>query len=158
MDTYESDHMLFTREPLTFHSYGSLTVRFLGIKNDPSRSGLEVTIPAGDVVKLDPIKSLKEYVAKTASVCASHNAVFIALKQPYAPLVMATVDKIIDEAIDLVGLGNLGFSANSFHPTGMTAVVKNGVYPNVVMEIGRWTTCAVFMDHYVHGNHHCLYV
>ena len=67
-DTHQSDHILITQEQLTFHSDGSHTVRLLGIKNDTSRSGMEVTIPPGDVVKLDPIQSLKEYVAKMASV------------------------------------------------------------------------------------------
>ena len=46
------------------------------------------------------------------------------------------------EAIDLVGPGNQGFSAKSFHPTGVTVAVENGVHPNIAMKLCRWKTCS----------------
>ena len=99
MNTHESDCILFTREQLIFRSDSSLTVRLDFWALRMILLTVEVIIPPGDVVQLDPIQSLKEYVAKTASVCASYNPVFIALKQPYVPLATATVGKIMKEAI-----------------------------------------------------------
>ena len=46
----------------------------------------------------------------------------------------------MEEAIELVGLGNQGFSAKSFRPTGATVAVENWVHPDVVIKIGRWKT------------------
>ena len=70
-DTHETYYILFTCKQLTFHGDSSLTVRFWSIRNDTSYSGMEVNIPQGDVVRLDLVQSLKEYVSKTAEASSS---------------------------------------------------------------------------------------
>ena len=63
----------------------------------------------------------------------------------------ATIAKLLDKAIEYVGLSGQGFTAKSFRPTGAMLAVEMGVDPDVVMKLGRWKTRSVFMDHYVHA-------
>ena len=51
----------------------------------------------------------------------------------------------------MAGLGDQGFTAKSFRPTGATIAVSQGILPETVMKIGRWKTKEVFLNHYVYG-------
>ena len=58
----------------------------------------------------------------------------------------------MEEAIHITGLGNQGYSAKAFRPTGATAAIDSGKNPDIVMKTGRWKTASVFPDHYVHSH------
>ena len=52
----------------------------------------------------------------------------------------------------MTGLADKGFLAKSFRPTGATIAVNSGVLPETVVQIGRWKTKEVFLNHYVYPN------
>ena len=52
----------------------------------------------------------------------------------------------------MAGLADQGFLAKSFRPTGATIAVNSGVLQETVMQIGRWKTKEVFLNHYVYPN------
>ena len=54
--------------------------------------------------------------------------------------------RILDKAIQLVGLRDQGLTAKSFRPTGAMLAMAVGVLP----ETGRCKTKEVFMNHYVY--------
>ena len=49
-----------------FH-YNTKTIMIHGNKNDYDRDGFKVTVPAAKNVKLDPVKALQRYMARTES-------------------------------------------------------------------------------------------
>ena len=132
----------------------SLTILFFGIKNDTSRSGFEVNIPQNSNNHyIDPVSCLQCYIHRTQSVRPSDTKpVFLSLKAPFKAISSSTVANILDEVITLAGLSDKGFSAKSFRPTGATLAVNSGILPETVMQIGRWKTKEVFMNHYVYPN------
>ena len=117
-----------------------------------SRTGFQVLVPGSSDKKLDPVGTLKVYIERTESVRPKSTVpVFIALLPPYGVLSSATIGNILAEAIELAGLKDRGFSAKSFRPTGATLAVDNLCSPDVAMQIGRWKSQTVFMNHYVHS-------
>ena len=58
----------------------------------------------------------------------------------------------MEEAIRIEGMGNQGYSAKTFRPTGATAAIDSGKNPDIVMKTGRWKTASVFRDHHVHSH------
>ena len=130
-----------------------VTVTFHGIKNDTTRTGFTVTLPAASDHLLDPVAALRTYMDRTESTRASLQPapVFISLSQPYHALTADTIRKVLDSAIVQAGLTGRGYSAKCFRPTGATYAVELGYDPEIVMRIGRWKTRSVFFDHYVHS-------
>jgi len=57
----------------------------------------------------------------------------------------------MEDAIRLAGLGNHGYSAKDFRPTGATATIDSGTNPDIVVQTGRWKTASVFWDHLMHS-------
>ena len=142
--------ILFTEEQLEFVE-GGLRCRFLGIKNDTSRSGFDVILPSVEDSKCDPVRALRCYMDRTREErLSAGGSVFVTLTRPFKPLGSSGVSKVLSEAIVLAGLGGLGFGPKSFRPTGATAAVSCGHEPEKVRKLGRWKTEAVFMEHYVH--------
>jgi integrase len=76
---------------------------------------------------------------------------------PIRAISAATVSDVMAEAIGKAGLSELGFSPKDFRPTGATTVMQAGIYPSVVMSLGRWKTTDVFYRHYVHSKPPCEY-
>ncbi len=131
----------------------SITIKFHGIKNDTSRSGFEVCLPAASDKSLDPVVTLSDYMERTAAMRAQvpDHPVFITLNAPYHAISADTVRNIMDTAITKSGLGNQGYSAKCYRPTGATYSIAMGYDPEIIMRIGRWKTRSVFFDHYVHS-------
>ena len=145
-------NIIFSLDNIQFMPDNSLTINFFGIKNDTSRSGFEVNIPANTEDSImDPVACLKTYIERTAT----HRPVetkplFLTLNAPYKAISSDTVSNILEEVIKLAGLSGQGFRAKSFRPTGATLAVSKGIVPETVMQIGRWKTKEVFMNHYVY--------
>lgn len=124
----ETEHEVpFSTNSVDFHDDGSATLTFFGIKNDRTRTGFKVKLPPHEEPKLDPVKTLSEYISKTR-----HNRplqslpVFISLRQPYKALTSAGIADILNDSIAKAGLSGQGYSAKSFRPTGATAAVEGG--------------------------------
>ena len=145
-----SPYML-SRHNVMFHSDGSLSLTFFGIKNDTSRSGFEVRVPPSDNVKVDPVSTLKCYIERTDHLTSVNGPVFLSMAKPYLGIKADTVSKILLEAIDRVGLGGMGYKAKCFRPTGANAAIRAGCDPDMTMYVGRWKTKEVFYNHYVHS-------
>ena len=148
-DTFTVEKVLFTTDMLRFTEDG-VHVSFFGIKNDTKRDGFVVFLPKNDDLIVDPVSSLQDYINKTEH-CRQDKSVFLALKSPYQGLSASSIAKILEESIDLAGLGGQGFTAKSFRPTGATVAIDQGLDPKIVQQIGRWKTADVFFQHYVHS-------
>ena len=127
-----------------------LKVTFFGKKNDVNRTGFEVFLPRLENRLLDPVATLEDYIDRTKCI-RKDRAVFLSLNRPHTALSAASVAKLLEESIDLVGLKGQGFSAKSFRPTGATTAIDAGMDPKVVQKVGRWKCQEVFFDHYVHS-------
>ena len=92
-----------------------------------------------------------DYIQATNSVQPNDTKqLLLSLNPPYKALKADSVARVLDEAIQLAGLKDQGFSAKSFRPTGATLAMAAGVLPDTAMQIGRWKTKEVFMNHYVY--------
>jgi site-specific recombinase XerD len=147
-ETNTEHKVIFTRDQVCFREDGSARITLFGIKNDGNRSGFEITVPRHENPQLDPVGALHDYMQFTSPV---DNAVFVSLKKPYTALGAQSIANILEDAIELAGLGGQGFSAKSFRCTGATAAIEAGQDPNIVMKMGRWKTESVFYEHYVHS-------
>lgn len=149
-ETLSAHSKVMTTDDVIFNNDGSLSMFLQGIKNDTSRTGFKVDIPAHTDNSVDPVDALKVYIARTEPF-RKNNELFIQLQAPYSAICAATVGKILDEAILLAGLPTSEFSAKSFRPTGATIAMEEGHNAADVMKVGRWKTQAVFFEHYVHN-------
>ena len=147
MDTH---NFTFTTNNINFLSSGEAEIVFHGVKNDTSRSGFQVVMHPFPG-KMDPVNALEVYIERTRAVRPAGNPVFLSLKAPFHPISASTVAAILNDAISLAGLSNLGFSAKSFRPTGATAAMEANCDPDIAMQLGRWKTRSVFFEHYVHS-------
>ena len=141
----------FTVDKVKFLESGDMKLSLHGIKNDYDRDGFEITIVKSSVEKVCPVKALHCYIDRIGFANPDPcRPVFTPLNYPYSALSASLIAKILVKSIDMAGLGNQGFSAKSFRPTGATAVVQNGVHPDRVPNIGRWKNAECFEKHYVH--------
>jgi hypothetical protein len=142
----------FDRNQVKFIPDGGVELTFFGIKNDTDRSGFTVNLPAHEQEKLDPGKTLKDYMDRTEQHCpTSGRPLFLTLTNPRKHVESSTVGRILESAIDKAGLSGKGFTAKSFRPTGATVAIEQGHDPDIVMKIGKWKTKSVFFNHYVHS-------
>ncbi|KAJ8019576.1 hypothetical protein HOLleu_41225 [Holothuria leucospilota] len=125
---------LFSTDNITFLPSGDAGIVFHGRKNDASRTGFHVTLRPTRETKIDPVKALRDYIARTSHQRSEDKCVFLSLNPPFCPVTAKTVANILNEAINIVGLSGRGFSAKSFRPTGATLAVES-----------------VFYEHYVHA-------
>ena len=146
----KSSAYVLSRDQIQFHNDNSMTVTFFGTKNDTSRTGFEVRIPASSEPKVNVVGSLKCYLQRTETLVGEDNAVFLALNAPYKALRAEGVKKVLAEAISLAGLDGQGFTPRCFRPTGANAAIEAGCTPEAAMQIGRWKTKEVFFNHYVY--------
>ena len=142
---------ILSRKNVNFHTDGSLSLTFFGIKNDSNRSGFEVRIPPSENAKVDPVSTLKCYIERTSQLTSTDGPVFLSLTKPYIGIKADTVSKIFLNAINCVGLGDQGYKAKSFRPTAANAAIRAGCEPDMAMYVGRWKTKEVFYNHYVHS-------
>ena len=147
--TGETKKFIFSTDMIEFTLDG-LKVCFLGIKNDAQRAGFQVFLPSNPNSKLDPVGTIKEYINRTEPY-RSDRGVFLSLNKPYKAISAASVSKILEKSISLVGLAGQGFSAKSFRPTGATRAIDGGIDPEIVRKMGRWKCTEVFREHYVHS-------
>jgi site-specific recombinase XerD len=147
--TLQVQSVVFTKSMLRFTQNG-LFVTVFGVKNDVQRSGFEVFLPKHENEKLDPVRTLWDYVTRTDSV-RSGDAVFLSLNKLYKALSASAVAKVLEESIYLAGLSEMGFSAKSFRPTGATVAIESGIDHKIVQKVGRWRSTEVFYQHYVHS-------
>ena len=150
-ETKTSHRLVFSRDRVKFHDDGSATVVIFGVKNDCQRTGFDVHLQPHSDPKLDPVKTLQDYLSCTKDIKSTDRAVFLTLRRPHHAIDSSTVAGILEEAIIKAGLGNQGYSAKSFRCTGAMAAIECGVEPHVVMKLGRWKTSEVFYEHYVHS-------
>ena len=152
-----SDHSvqnnMFTTDHVTFHDDGSATFMFLGVKNDLHRSGFKITLQPHSDHMLDGVSAIRCYIDRTQSIrqMCNSNAVFLSLVPPYHSLSASAIAGILNNAIQLAGLKDKGYSAKSFRPTGATIAVSQSVDPKIVQQVGRWKTTDIFYEHYVHS-------
>jgi hypothetical protein len=150
--TRASEQLVFGRQHVEFHADGSVSMTFMGIKNDQSRCGYKVLIRPHSDAKMDPVQALRTYMQRTSHAQQElGNPVFVALQAPYKPLQSATVAKLLEQGIVQAGLCGRGYSAKSYRPTGATYAIDAKIDPEVVMKMGRWRTRPVFYEHYVHS-------
>ena len=145
-------NIVLSLDNVQFLPDNSLTIHFFVIKNDTSRTGFEVNIPPNteDII-MDPVSCLREYINRTATFRPMDTKpLFITLSAPYKAISSNTVSNILEEVIRLAGLAGKGFKAKPFRPTGATLAVAKGIIPETVMQVGRWKTKEVFMNHYVY--------
>ena len=64
-ETLESKQVPLSIKQLQFGGDGSLTLALFGIKNDTSRTGFEIRIPASSEQHVDPVSCLKCYIDRT---------------------------------------------------------------------------------------------
>lgn len=148
LDTVEN--VTFNVSQLDFHDDGSLSIMFHGIKNDYLRDGYSIHVPASSQVKLDPVRALRVYVAKTAEHRAGQGPVFLTLARPFKALSSSSISKVLQSAISLAGLP-ASYTAKCFRPSGATYAIESGLNPDSVRKIGRWKSQPVFEEHYVHA-------
>lgn len=145
-----SEQVQFSTDNLSFNGDGSLTVIFYGIKNDYHRDGFSVHVPPASDSRLDPVNSLRVYIEKTSIYRGNSGPVFMSLNKPYRALGSSTISKILQEAIDIVGLQGL-YTPKCFRPSGATYAIESNINPDSVRRQGRWKSPAVFEEHYVHA-------
>lgn len=146
--------ILFTVGNVHFLPSGDVEIVFWGIKNDATRAGFEVVVPKASDANLDPVRALKDYIAKTASHRAPGGAVFLTLRSPYTALQSDAIADILKEAIGQVGLDTSVFKPKDFRPTGATHAAQNIQNPgddDKIVKLGRWKDKTVFTDHYWHS-------
>jgi hypothetical protein len=157
--TKSINNVPFSTDQVVFHADGSASITFLGIKNDLDRRGFEVHLPAGSNPKTDPISCLKVYIDRSDRHRSSEiRDVFLTLSPPFRGISSATVGVILNEAIQLAGLGGCGYSAKHFRSTGGTVAIDSGCDPEIAKSIGRWKSSEVFYKHYVHSKPPTSYV
>ena len=87
---------------------------------------------------MDPARCLQCYIARTNNFRPSDKQpLFIALNPPYRALASDTKAGILEDPIAKAGIKHIGFSAESFRPTGATLAIKTGVIPETAMQVGR---------------------
>lgn len=145
---------VFSLQDISFLDDGSMTIMIHGNKNDYDRDGFQVTVPAASDPQIDPVATLKCYIARTAHLRPPDtNPVFLSLRKQqgvYAALSASGIQNVLNEAIIAAGLGGRGYCSKSFRVTGATTGVVMGQDPNVVRNMGRWKSCSIFEEHYVH--------
>ena len=132
----------------------SITIQFLGIKNDRERLGFEVSVDLDETFKehnkVNPVLALRSYIVRTERFRTQlKRPLFLSLYPPYAAISARSIALILEEAISRAGLSHQGYSAKSFRPTGATHAVRS-CDPDTVMKLGRWKTKSVFLNNYVH--------
>ena len=146
-----SKSVVLSLDDIHFNDQGSVTFTFWGIKNDTQRQGFEVSIPPSSDIVMDPVSCSRTYIAKTVQYRKSpDNPLLISLKAPYKAISADTVGSILEESINMAGLGDQGFTAK-FRPTGATIAVSQGILPETVIKIEGWKTKEVFLNHYMYG-------
>lgn len=147
-----SKQVVFSTDNIEFQEDGSVKIKLFGIKNDSQRTGFEIVLPPAKISKLDPVSTLKYYINVTYAERSNieGNPVFLTLRKPYKALDSKGVAEILNNAINLAGLGGKGYSAKDFRPTGATVAVQCGVDNEVARKLGRWKTSEVFFSRYVH--------
>ncbi len=136
---------------IVFNKDGTMTVRFFATKNDSTRTGFEVCVPPSREPQVDPVQCLHVYIDRTQSVRLADGApLFLSLRQPFGAIGSATIAQILNRAIDLAGLDKTMYSAKNFRPSAATAAVASEVPIETAMQLGRWKTREVFLNHYVY--------
>jgi hypothetical protein len=148
-----AEQLVFSTEDIRRKEDGSMTISFLGIKNDMDRQGFSVHLQPAEQSNMDPVHTLDTYINKTSlqRAQADGSPVFISLVKPSRKLASSGIAQVLNKAIKLAGLEGQGYSAKSFRPTGATTAIANNYDPDTVMKIGKWKTREVFMGHYVHS-------
>ena len=115
-------------------------------------TGFEVKIPPATEAKVDPVETLKCYIQRTEDLRTNDKSLFLSHKAPYKGIKSDTIAKDLQAANDYTTLRGKGFTAKCFRPSCATASIKSGVQPLTAMQIGRWKTQEVFVNHYVYPN------
>ena len=149
-----SGHLVLSTDDVQFNLDGSVSIMFHRSKNDYSGDGFEVNVPPAKEIKVDPVETLRCYIERTRYQRSIEKPLFISVRKPFKPLSASGVAKILESAIMLAGLANKGYSAKSFHPTGTTVAIEQGLDPDSVSRQGHWKSKETFEYHYVHAKPH----
>ena len=85
----------FTLKNLVFEQ-NHMKVTCFGIKNDTQGKGFEVILPKSNVVKIDPVQTLYDYIERTREHRDQDGHVLISLRSPYNAFDSSTVSRILD--------------------------------------------------------------
>ena len=121
-----------------------MKVTFFGIKNDAQRKGFDVILPKSNVVKIEPVHKLSDYIENKREHRGQDCPVFIALRSPYNAVDSSTVSRILEKAIVLAGLSTKELSATFFRPTVATTAIAQNMNPEIVRKVSRWKNQKVF--------------
>ncbi len=141
--------VLFTTRDICFLQNGAMQVMLFAIKNDYHRQGFDVMVQPAWIECLCPVRTLRQYIKRTQYIRPASGAVFLTLDNPPAPMSSTAVARVLESAIHAAGL--TGFTAKSFHPTGATHAIANGLNPDYVHRVGHWRDQVMFENHYVHA-------
>ena len=149
--TLSVKNQVFSTNNIKFNTDGSMCVRFFGTKNDSTRTGFEVNVPKAKDSKVDPVDCVKVYIERTSNNRPINDSpLFISLRTPYQAINSSTIARTLGKAIDLAGLDTSCFTAKNFRPSATTAAVNSQVSAETAMQLGRWKTKEVFLNHYVY--------
>ena len=148
-----AEQLVFSTDRVKFLENGELQIQFFGIKNDTHRDGFSVSIPPASEPKIDPVATLRTYIARTDPLRPQDSKpVFLTSVKPYRAITANTVAKILEDAIYLAGLDLNLYSAKCFRPSAATKAIESGLDPDKARRMGRWKTPSVFFEHYVYDN------
>lgn len=148
--SFEQDRVVFSTDQTVFDKDGSMTITFHGIKNDTTRSGVQVVVPPANNPLLDPVECLQDCMCRTANVRDTSDQlvpVFLSLHSPYKALSAQSIASASEDCITAAGLDRTLYSVKSFRLTEATVAIDEGINPKTVMKMGRWKTETVFFDH-----------
>ena len=121
--TMSTDHVVF-------HGDGSLSITFLGVKNDLTRTDLQVTVPMFLGTQIGPSGALHSYIQVTAWAQPhgpnTISPLFLSLQPPYVAIKASMVGAVLEEAIALSGFAGKGDTAKSFRPTEAKLSIEHG--------------------------------
>lgn len=147
--------IIFSVNDVAFLDDGTMNITIHGNKNDYDRDGFHINIPPASVAKMDPVAALKCYIERTEKFRSdSVSSVFLSLTRRqgvFQGLQSSGIRTILNEAIKMAGLNRSEFTSKCFRVTGATTAVRAGQDPNIVRSMGRWKSCSVFEEHYVHN-------
>ena len=139
-------------DKISFQEHGTAEIYLHGIKNDYNHDSFGVYLMPCSILKLCPVQTLKEYMRRNEQVNPSFNLpVFTPLNYPFSRLTAGAIASVLNKAIELMGLADLGYSAKSYHPTGATVAVQGKLNADSVHAVSCWNNRECFEEHYVHS-------
>ena len=113
---------------------------------------LEVFYPNfPDSHRLCPVRTLREYVARTATLRSGNgerNPLFIAVRRPYKPVKPATIGRWLRNVMQEAGMDTSIFQAHSTRGASSSKAKAVGVSVVDILRAASWSTASTFTRFY----------